>query len=89
MAKAILVIDVDEKHLGKEVSLIKFTNGNAIFCSETLKPLPQKKDCFEKIENVINQKINKKETDEKIDKIRSYSEGYNDCLDDILGGNNE
>lgn len=56
-----------------------------------LKPLPQKKDPFEEIENIINQKLNKKETDEKIDKIRSYSEGYNDCLEDIIesGTNNE
>lgn len=54
-----------------------------------IKQLPQKKDPFEEIENVINQKNNEKETDKKIDKIRSYSEGYNHCLDEILGGKDE
>lgn len=54
-----------------------------------LRKLPDKIDCFEEVENIINQKLNKKETDKKIDKIRNYSEGYNDCLDEILSGNNE
>ena len=42
--KAILVVDVDDKYLGKEISLIKFTDGNAIYCSEELKPMPQRKE---------------------------------------------
>lgn len=41
--KAILVIDVDDKYLSKEISLIKFTDDNAIYCNAELKPMPRKR----------------------------------------------
>lgn len=45
--KAILVIDVDDSYINKEVSLIKFTDDSAIYCNEKLKRLPKPKDIGE------------------------------------------
>lgn len=80
--KAILVIDVDDEYLGKEISVIKFTNGSAIFCETLLtpplifKPLPQKKEIREK--------------HSLIDAIPvAVRQGYNACIDEILEGEEE
>lgn len=67
MSKAILVVDVDDKYLDKEVSLIKFTDGNAICCSEKLKPVPKQLD-----PGISDEYVN-------------YCQGFNDCIDEILG----
>lgn len=75
MSKAILVIDVDEKFLGKEISLIKFTDDYAIYCSEELKPLPKKYIKIAQIENGIVK------NNEEIQFMR----GWNDCIDEISG----
>lgn len=66
--KAILVIDVDDKYLGKEISLIKFTDDNAIYCKGELKPLPQEKEekCYPSNEY-----------------IEAFNQGYNQCLEEI------
>lgn len=70
--KAILVIDIDDEYLCKEVSVIKFTNGNTIFCSEILKPLPEKM-------KVDYDTITSAEVTEKV-----VAMGYNACIDEIL-----
>lgn len=71
--KAILVIDVDDKYLGKEISLIKFTDDNAIYCSAELKPMPQKKYAIQGMKGYLS--------------TVKECEGRNKCIDEILGGN--
>ena len=68
--KAILVIDVDDKYLGKEISLIKFTDGNAIYCSAELKPMPQKKEVSD---------------DSYVADYVDFDLGWNACIDTITG----
>lgn len=73
--KAILVIDVDDKYLGKEISLIKFIDDNAIYCSAELKPMPTRKlALFDP---------NHCDMEEEI-KIIDEINGYNRCIDEIL-----
>ena len=80
--KAILIIDVDDEYLGKEISVIKFTNGSAIFCETLLtpplilKPLPKK---YIKIAQISNGKVINTED-------MQFMAGYNKCLDEILEG---
>ena len=73
--KAILVIDVDEKSIGREVNYIR-VQGNgysyivkAVGEDVRLRPLPQRKE------------TNGKEPFE----IFMHREGWNQCLDEILG----
>lgn len=82
MSKAILVIDVDDEYLDKEISIIKFTNGNAIYCSEILKPLPSRttKEYWTCEDG----------TDRYDAKWRKCeARGYNACIDEILGKDND
>ena len=79
MSKAILVIDVDDKYLGKEISLIKFADDNAIYCSAKLKPMPEKLSY-----SCVNPATCELELEETI-AIRAYNDGYNNCIDEILG----
>ena len=73
--KAILIIDVDDKFLGKEISLIKFADGNAICCSEKLKPLPQRINSF----NV--------DANDLFD--FGYMYGRNELINELEGNDNE
>ena len=83
--KAILVIDVDDKYLGKEISFIKFTDDNVIYLSgEELKPMPQKKDFFEEYMKV-DRSMCKQEFDKVQEELRHQILGYNYCIDEILG----
>lgn len=72
--KAVLVIDVDDKYLGKEISLIKFTDNNGIYCSEELKPIPEKR---------ILPEDQTTGTAYGVDPW--FSDGWNACLDEITG----
>lgn len=57
MSKAILVIDVDEKVLNNDVTIIKFANDTAYYCNERLKPMPQAKQIFFGSESEIYKNI--------------------------------
>lgn len=80
--KAILVIDVDDKYLGKEISIIKFADNNAIYCSEELKPLPPK---------ITKEYWTCEDGTERYDAKwrKCEARGYNACIDEILGGDDE
>lgn len=89
--KAILVIDIDDEYLGKEISLIKFTDDNAIYCNTKLKPMPQRKIVgeIEKVNDfmkpdiqIINEKVTAKMM---LDTELLLASGYNKCIDEILG----
>ena len=71
--KALMLIDVDKDEIGEATATIT-SNGITFFAEGIIKPMPTKKDL---------------DTDERVylqrghDKI--YKEGWNDCIDEILG----
>ncbi len=72
--KAILVIDVDDEYIYKEVSLIKFTDDNAIYCNKKLKPMPQKRILPHHMVDYTN-----------YGEEPWFTDGFNACIDEILG----
>ena len=75
--KAILVIDVDEEDIGREVNYISVKGGGMSYIvgakdSQVLiRPLPQKK-----------------EHQDEIDYEYGYIDGWNDCIDAIISDTN-
>ena len=65
--KAILVIDIDEKHIGKIGTEIQIIN-QKYNCKWELKPMPKKKNTPLTEYNLIE---------------AIYENGWNDCLDEI------
>ena len=80
--KAILVMDIDDKYVGKEKSLIKFTDNNVIYCSEKLKPMPERAN-EEEYRRDYYEFEERSEAIEMIKYVRR--KGYNQCIDEILG----
>ena len=77
--KAILVVDIgnDEYLLNKEIDTICFKDGDKIYDNfHFLKPIPKKK-------NLKDLKIYRNDGFVK----QGYLIGYNECIDDIEGGN--
>lgn len=78
--KAVLVIDVEEKDIGRKVNYVNVQGGGLSYIVGTkgedvrLKPLPQKKE--ETFAYWIARGCNDPE---------SYINGWNECLDEILG----
>lgn len=79
--KAILVIDVDEEDIGREVNYISVKGGGMSYIvgakhgNVRLKPLPKKKIVLE--HRVDGYTVNGIEM--------AQAHGYNECLKDILG----
>ena len=74
--KAILVIDVDEIDLNTDIISIEFANGTTYCCNKRLKPMPKRKLAL------FNP--NHCDMEEEI-KIIQEINGYNRCIDEILG----
>lgn len=73
--KAILVIDLEEDMIG-EVDYTILTKENMCNGRAQLKPMPQKKECYKLVELVTES-----------DFMTGFKCGWNDCVDEILGGN--
>ena len=71
--KAILVIDIDEKYIGEIGNKIRFFN-QTYDCKWKLKPIPQKRILPKEMVDGTN-----------YGEEPWFSDGYNACIDEILG----
>ena len=77
--KAVFVIDVDKDELGKAFATITAEeNDISFFARGVIRPLPQKKNTS-KLQGFGNTQI------VWTDRIIHQNEGWNDCLDEIVG----
>ena len=86
--KAILVIDVDEKEIGKSVNYISINGGGMSYTLGTnakLKPMPLKRRSYVLWGTDPNELDYKTAKFISTHEISEYDKGWNDCVDFLEG----